>query len=247
MNKNFARYSILSALLFLIGTLSEVNALPVGRSNLSREYLVSPQDLSAWSIGLSAVKLERDVTLKTYGSGLPMKSTKTMGYVGYDVLPWVTFYAVGGGAQTRIGWFNNSSSGAEYGFGVTLNLIDTEIEDATAFENRLRLSSHLQFTRGSAGMNGVYGLSEITWDDFSGDLTLSVVNDLEGDKFFVPNSIALFFGPTFSVLSSTSIEQDKIFGLTAGLDIFLNEKVNLELAYTKFDAGTYSIGVNVRF
>lgn len=245
MKNTFTRCCILSVLFLVVaGSFSPINALPVGRSNLSREYLVSPQDLGSWSIGLYAIKQERDVTANKYMSDVPMKSSKTLGYIGYDIIPWITAYVVGGSSETRIGWGSGSSK-PEIGFGAVFNLIDTEIEDPTLFENRLRLSSHAQYTWGSAKSST--SSSDVKWGEFSGSLLLSIVNDLEGDKFFVPNSIALFVGPVFSVINSNTIEQDKIFGMTGGLDIFLNEKVSLELAYTRYEAGTYSIGVNVRF
>lgn len=244
MKKRFLKYAVVFA--FLLATLSQLSAAPVGRSNSGRDYLLGTQDLGAWSAGLYGMNIDREVTLWNDRPKVSMNSKKIVGYVGYDILPWITTYVTAGSTQTRIGWGSTGSSKPEYGVGCMLGLFDTEIEDPTLLEDRLRLNANFQYTRGSgAYADGFSG--NISWSEFSGSLTLSIVNDLEGDKFFVPNSIALFIGPAFSFLSSSEIEQDSSFGLTLGIDVFLNEKVSLEFAYISYEESAYSAGVNVRF
>ncbi|OGV66263.1 MAG: hypothetical protein A2283_12090 [Lentisphaerae bacterium RIFOXYA12_FULL_48_11] len=228
----------------ILSNISQIIAAPVGRSNSGREYLAGTQDLSAWSAGLYFMSIDRDVEF--FLGSQSMKQDKVMGYVGYDVIPWITAYIVAGSTKTRIGWGGNAQdSDAEIGLGAMFNLLDTEIEDPTLLEDRLRINANIQYTKGS----GTYAddVTGIDWYELSGSLTLSLVNDLTGDKFFAPSSIALFIGPAFSKLTSGDIEEEKPFGMTAGLDVFLNEKVSLEAAYTKYDRSTYSFGVNIHF
>lgn len=229
----------------ILSNISQLIAAPVGRSNSGRDYLAGTQDLSAWSCGLYFTSIDREVKLFDTFNNVSMKQDKILGYIGYDIVPWFTAYLVGGSSKNRIGAGNAVDSDSEFGLGVMFNIFDTEIEDPTLLEDRLRLNANVQYTKGS----GTYvdGITGIDWYELSGSLTLSVVNDLTGDKFFVPNSIAFFIGPAFSLLTSGEIEAEKNAGMTAGLDIFLNEKVSIELAYTKFEKSTYSAGVNVRF
>lgn len=230
---------------FLLGSFSLTTAAPIGRSNSGRDYLAGTQDLGAWSCGLYFMSIDREVELFKSLPNISMKSDKVMGYVGYDIFPWMMAYIIGGSSETRIGWGNVADSKGEFGVGLLFNILDTEIEDPTFMEDRLRLNAHIQYTKSSATYSD--GITDIDWNDFSGSLTLSLVNDLEGDKFFVPSSIALFAGPAFSILQSNEIEQEDEFGFVIGLDVFLNEKVSLEVAYTQFEESAYSFGVNVRF
>jgi opacity protein-like surface antigen len=228
----------------LFTTVSPLLALPVPRSDLGRESIIAAQDLGAWSVGIATIEQEREVNL--FGTGLygPMKQDKLMGYVGYDVLSWLTAYVVAGNSKTRIGWGNTPSGKGEFGFGLMFNLINTEILDPTTFEDRLKLNANIQYTSGKTELAGE---QEVAWKDLSGAITLSLVNDIDGQKFFLPNAIALFVGPAFSYLNSSSIEAKSSFGFTAGMEVFLNEKVALELSYIKYEQSCYSAGVSVRF
>jgi len=235
------------SVVIILSNLYQTIAAPVGRSNSGREYLAGTQDLSAWSAGLYIMSIDRKVELFNTFQNTSMKQDMIMGYVGYDVIPWITAYVVGGSSKNRIGSGDvQKDSKPEIGLGLMFNFLDTEIEDPTLLEDRLRLNANIQYTKGG-GTSVNSGSSDVDWYDLSGSLTLSLVNDLTGDKFFVPSSIAFFIGPTFSILSSSQIEAEDEFGLTAGLDIFLNEKVSIELAYLKYEESTYSAGINVRF
>ena len=238
------RLLLVSAVIAVITSITHsLIAAPIGHSNLGREYISGAHDTGAWSLGIYAVNLERDVAASWFPV-VPMKSEKIMGYLGYDILPWLTTYAIGGTSQTRISWGQDPGSKPEYGFGLIFNIIDTEILDPTLMEDRLRLNANIQYTFGQTTL--VTG-PDIEWTDLSGSLTLGLVNDLDGHKFFVPNSMELYFGPAFSDLTSSSLDEKDAFGLTAGLVVYLDEKISLDLAYTSFDKAFYSFGVNVRF
>lgn len=215
---------------------SESSAVPTARSNLGREYLISTDELRPWSCGLYTTSYDRNV------NSLRMRSSKYMGYVGYDFIPWITTYVTFGSHESRYAMDPGESAG-EYGLGASFNIIDQEILDPTLFEDRIRLNGNIQYTLSSIRWSG----QDTDWNELYASLTLSIVNDLQGDKFFTPNSLALFIGPIYCAPVDTELTVDKTLGFTAGIDCFLNEKITLELGFQQLKNAGITAGISIRF
>lgn len=228
-------------LFLLAGNLSPLLAVPIGSSNAGREYLLAAEPLGKWSCGVYSKARKRDVT--TGGLSLPMKSRKTMGYVGYDFKRWFTTYATAGSSETMIGGSGYADGESEYGVGMLFNILDHEILDPTLFEDKIRINAGWQYT--SSGTK--YAGATRKWHELFASLTVSLVNDVEGSKFYLPNSIAIFAGPIYSDIQSSSIDEKDAFGLITGLEVFYSEKISIDWAIERFESSAYTVGINIRF
>lgn len=227
----------------LAGDFTAVFAVPLGSSNMGREYLVGAGSPYKWSFGAYVETRERDVAIDRLSSLMSMKSSKIMGYVGYDFLSWFTTYFTAGQHRARIGSSGYADGELECGMGMHFNLLDQEILDPTLFEDKIRINADWQYTTSKTE----YGSEVKKWRELFLALTISIVNDIEGNKLYLPNSVAVFWGPLYSDIQGGSInEKDKI-GFTAGLEVFFTEKISLNLAIESFDEVTHIGGINVRF
>lgn len=234
-------FVICPAVFLLVGNFTCLFAVPIGNSNEGREYLMAAQDVGQWSCGLYSMTQKRDVT--SNGLQYHMKSRKVIAYVGYDFKCWFTTYAIAGQSGAQIGGTGYADAETELGVGMHFNILDLEVLDPTLFEDKVRVNGGWQ-----------YSVTETEWAgrqtnlrELSASLMLSIVNDIEGNKLFLPNSIALFAGPIYSDIHSSSLDEKNKFGFAAGIEVFLSEKISLKWAIERFDAAGYSAGINVRF
>ena len=232
---------ILVAVLVLEGTCLLIPALPIAGSNTGREYLMGVSDLGNWSCGIYSRMLDRDIDIR--GIDSLMKSKSIIGYVGYDFVRWFTTYVLAGQNESEFGNMGYGDDEFEYGFGMYFNLLDQDILDPTLFEDKIRINAGWQYSESKTESGG----SDVEWSEICASLTLSIVNDLDGNKRYVPNSIALFAGPVYSDIDSSIINEKDVFGYTAGIQVFYTEKVSFDIGVEKFESDTYVGGVNVRF
>jgi hypothetical protein len=215
---------------------------PIGNSNQGRDYLVSTAMLSPWSFGIFGEGGTREVEWKDSGFPLELESRKLMVFLGYDVIRWITPFVAFGVSDMEFGGSQGGDTELELGAGLHLNLIDQEIMDPTLYEDKLRLTANLYYSQ-----------SETTWlsntakvNEFSANLLLSLVNDIEGHKEYLPYSLALFAGPSFSAISGDVRETQEV-GFIIGLDVFYTKRVSFNFAFEKYEQETITSGINVRF
>jgi len=240
-----AKTLLLLVVLALVSSHALVHAVPVGSSNESRDYLIAARDLSNWSCGTTLNMRERDIT--AFGSGAVTMDTQGMlGFLGYDVARWITLYLIGGASQHRIVG-ESVPGGAEYGLGLHFNIFDHDIMDPTLFEDRLRLNASCHAVYTECAFRGVAGVQAM---DTYAALTGSIVNDLPGHKFFVPRSIAIYAGPTYSSLQNfdRTVRTLTPFGATAGLEFYWGPHFAWHVGANTYN-GTVSpsSGMNIRF
>lgn len=234
---------LIYVVVFLVaGKFSPLFAVPIGDSNLGRKYLVTAEDLGNWCCGLYSSSRDRDV--QSGGKTLPMKSHTMAGYVGYSYKPWFITYVVIGNSKTKIGFSGHPNSESEYGFGMLFNILDHDILDPTLFEDRIRINAGWQY---SASKTQWGAGNKTKWRELSASLTVSIVNDIVGDKRYYPMSIALFAGPIYSDIMSSSIDEKEKFGFTAGLEVFYTQRVSFYCGIENFGDDAFMGGVNVRF
>lgn len=217
-----------------------VSALPVGTGSHPGEYLVGAEDLDEWYVGAYILDRKRDVLISHFHKNT-MNSEKNMAYIGYEFLPGLMGYGTLGSTDTKFGASANESS-AEYGGGVHLNILCHEIPDPTLLEDRITIDSNLQYTKSS----GTWGRADIEWDEWYASLTLTFVNNLEGNKFYNPNGLGFFLGAVLSDLQTSSLEVDSPLGYTAGIIVFYSENVTIEIGIEGFDYTSSIIGLHIR-
>ena len=233
-------FPLLTTTLMMSG-FSPLFAIPIGNSNLGREYYHDVSNLEQWSFGLFISS--RDRLIIAAGKQHRMDSQRISGYVGYDFKPWFTTYGLIGNVETKIHPLSRLGGHAEYGVGMIFNLIDQDILSPTLFEDRIRVNATWQYTTSKTTSFGFVS----KWRELFASLTVSIVNDLEGNRLFLPISMALFGGPIYSNLISTSFEEEDKFGFTVGLEVFFTDKVSVYLGTERLDAESVMGGINVRF
>jgi len=209
--------------------------------------MISGQSLHNWAFGIYGESWTREVDVG--GADLDMEHSRVMAYAGYDILPGVTFYVTGGMGISDIDDQGAADGEAEYGAGLNFNLFDHEILDPTVFDDRIRINGCVQGTYGSTEYDPENGeLSELKWQEVYASLTLAVVNDCAGNKFFAPMSISLFVGPVYSAFLGGDVETDRNFGVTAGMEVFCSLNATLTAGVLSFgeDIG-YTAGLHLRF
>ena len=143
----------------------------------------------------------------------------------------------------RTRYWGEGDAEFEYGAGLRLNILDHEIPDPTLFENRLRITAGAQYTWTQADQD----LYPWKWEELVADLTVSIVNDIEGNALYLPNSIALYVGPVLSIIRSDTIKADDKFGYSAGVEVYFTECVSFDLGIQKLDDTGYVGGLHIRF
>jgi len=228
------------ALFVVLGAVqTTVQAMPVGTSPASKDYVVTAEDLHNWSGGFYLRGWERAIDEDGWSrwSG-NMKMQQAMAFVGYDVAPWVTTYVTAGQTTLDAGNVNIADEDGVYGVGLRLNLLDHDILSPTLMEDRVLITSSWQ-----------YSMSK-EFDEFFANLLLHVVNDLERDKFFVPYSIALYGGPVYSQISMDDYdyEVEDLFGMLFGVETHLDDNVGLHGGVEYFgEEIAFDAGLTLRF
>jgi opacity protein-like surface antigen len=224
----------------------QAGAAPRATSSRTRDFVAAGDDLRNWSCGVYGRFQERDVEVGRRSVPTTIETAKGMVYVGYAALPWMTPYLAAGLNKTEFEEVPDSDSYAEYGGGVSLRLLDTLFADPGLLEDRLRIEGNVEYTVTEAEFYG----ERINWGEFSASLTVGIMNEIDGNPLFRPKSIAIYAGPAFTLLTGSDLEQREgrnKFGLTAGIEVFLTERVSLYGGADVFENTGFSGGLNVRF
>lgn len=230
-------------LLFVLSFSTQATAIPVGAGNQPGDYIFGAEYLNHWSLGAYQLDRDRDVVVG-YNHGNKMESKKTMGYVGYEFIYGITAFITAGENDTRFNYEHPHSSARELGAGIQFNFLNHAIPDPTLLEDRITVNGHLQYTR--SGGKSRCGIKYPKWDELSGDLTLSLINDIDGTKFYNPEGIGFYIGLGYSTLKSSSISERTSMGYVAGVNVFYSESVTFEVGFENIDHSSVLIGINVR-
>ena len=234
--------SILTALVILAISNTCLVAAPVANSNMGREYLIGSSSLAHWSAGFFASDGGRRLSWDGGGT-FDMDFVKGGVYVGYDILGWMTPYCSVAANTVKADNTGSDDTELELGFGVQLNLLDQEIMDPTLLLDRLRINSNVFYARNDAD----WGTRSAKWRELSASLTASLVNDLDGNKAYWPESTAIYIGPIYSTYISDDLDTEESWGLIGGLRFYFTKRVSLDLSMEKYKLETFSGSLNVRF
>ena len=223
--------------------LPPASAIPVGTSNLPREYVVGNNLPRIFSCGVYAADIQRDADIGS--TTVPMEYSKGMAYVGVDVVRFATLYGAIGVNNTKVSqWMEDTDETAlDYEGGLTLRFLDQEIMDPTLMENRLRICAGVSYSQTTFSLGG----QSKDWGELQASVIVSIVNDLTGDRLFLPDSIAIYAGPLYSDIISNEIDESTQFGFAVGIQVFLDEHTSLDFGIRQFDSTGYAGGVHVRF
>jgi opacity protein-like surface antigen len=223
-------------------------ALPIGTADAGKEYLIATPDLHNFSGGVYYHKAERKVDAGRLTDEL-FTYRSLMGYIGYDILRWVTIYGTLGQNKSRFDSLPYSSGDSEYGFGVAINLLNYEMMDPTLHHHflfdRIRINAGGQYTRTSGSW--LYYPYNAKWQEVYAWLTLSIINDISGNKLYTPLSIAITAGPTFSDIQGENIDEKDALGVMGAIEIYFSKTLSVDVSIEKFEKEQISGGIHIRF
>ncbi|MFO7870496.1 MAG: hypothetical protein R6V03_03580 [Kiritimatiellia bacterium] len=189
---------------------------------------------------------DREVRGRAIPAGTSMEGTKQYVWVGYDFERFVTSYLLFGNSSTRIGT-SSSESDTEYGVGVLFNLLNREVMDPILGRNLvfniIRVNGGIEYT--SSG--GSFHHNNLEWRELYISLTLSLVNELTGETFFVPDSVGIFGGPVYSHYHGADLEEEDSIGYSAGLELYFSEKMSVYLGLHSLGTAGNMAGLRMRF
>ncbi len=231
---------VVLASIFLAVCLASAHAIPTGKSNESGDYLSGTGLSDRLSAGIYTGSLEREVLYRSVLTVL--ESKQSMVYLGLDLTRWLTLFVSGGLADHQVGLLESGST-QKVEAGILLNLIDHDILDPSFFEDKLRLNVGASWGYTEAEWLG----RDVTWEEGTAYITVSVVNDTTGNKIFNPNSVSVYVGPLYNYIQSDDIELEDHLSFMAGIEVFLTDHIMLDLGLRHMDAMTYEGGVHIRF
>lgn len=224
--------------------LTQARAEPRGGSFNNRDFLDGSSDRAGWNAGIFVQQRDRAVLIENVSGTIDPLDVAV--YVGHPILPWIVLYGVAGQKTASFDAFGlgNTERGFLYGAGTHLDLFAHEIQDPLLMENQIRVNADVMYSNARIDALG----DGQNFSEFQGSLTVSIVNELTGNKLFVPESIALFAGPAFSSLGG-DLEGDgeETVGFTAGMEVFHTQQVSYYARLDEFSSTGYAAGLNVRF
>lgn len=236
MKKSFSTTTIVFATLLGMAAPS-LWASPIGHLTAGRRYYVAARDLHQWSAGGYVKSGSRDTRQGDYDF------TKAVMFLGHDFTPWVTTFVKAGMNNTTISAMvpDDDDYSLEIGFGMRFNLLHHEIMDPTLLEDRLFVNASWEYSTTQASR----GSSTQDFHELQASLTLSIVNDILGSKLYLPHSIGLFFGPTFSLVSTSGATTRDELGFIVGLEVFHSNRLSLHAALEQIGTDSSSVLVGL--
>ncbi len=236
--------SLLGATLLFAFTINS-QAAPRSATQISEYYLVPERDLAGWSAGIFVRERERDIRFEDSALSLSLEETRTAAYVGYQLINWITAYIYGGANDTKPAESRMSGSGGGTVFGASIefNLLSHMLKDPELDEDRIRIHSTVSYTRAEAEA----GLLSGNFSEVEADITLSLVNEIEGNKRFLPQAIALYAGGLVSSLQGDLDETGDSSGFKGGVDILFTRHITLSAGVENLDNTGVTGSLNVAF
>ena len=233
--------STLCALLVILGVSLSAKGAPIAGNPNSGAYLMPAPDLSRWSGGVYVHARVRNVNVG--GVHLPLYSKRTAGYLGFDVLSWLTVYGTLVDGSHKVG-YGTTSGNNEYGGGVLLSLLNDEIFAPTVLEDVLRLNATIQYTEGDIFLFN----KSVPFHEVYGALTLHIINEIDGNKLYWPDAIGLFIGPVYSTVKADNLREEQSAGFNLGLEFFFTDRITMNFGTEQIDAqNKYLYGLHIRF
>jgi opacity protein-like surface antigen len=240
MNKT--THTFVALIIALLTNTLSLCAMPLGSGDPSG-YLIKGKDLSKFTMGIYAGQNKRKITWDDSDTTEVMESDRLQGYLGYDVLDWVTVYAIAGVNESNTEGSDDDASEGEFGLGCRVNLLNHFMRAPVPEEDIIRMNMGVEYLRSSFDN----GSDSSDWGELTVALTMALVNTIDGNKYFWPESIAIYAGPIYSNISGDDFDTDDTAGVIGGLELYLTDTITLDLQAKYFKETSVFGGVNFRF
>jgi opacity protein-like surface antigen len=227
------------------GTTASQGALFGGQS-LTKPEAIYEGGPSMLSVGISYFQQKRDMTAGDNDAGKEAwKVNHALGYLGYDVLSWLTVEAGAGQGKISAGE-QDFDADFEWMAGAQVRLMDYLALDPVVGQDPywVGLNGQLQYL--STSTDGDFG-GDVEWNEFFGAVTLSLTSRPEIYGFV--NRVGIYMGPAFSKIDAKQggqdFDEDSSFGFIGGLTV--NPSDNLTLKFELQGFGQTSFGASLGF
>jgi hypothetical protein len=231
-----------TAVVALAATITPSTALPLSNSNEGMDYAFKAEQLSWWHMGIYGGKTSRKIKHDD-GREEIFETSLADFYIGANFWGWLNVYGIIGSRAAQFGEQEQGDREQEYGAAVQFNILDHEGMEPTMMIDAYRVTADIQYTTCSTE----YYSQGVDWNEVNAALRFSVVNETTGNKYFSPESISLYAGPLFSSIDGDSFKEKNSTGLLAGGQIFMNDRVSLDLQGQFFEETSILGGINVQF
>jgi opacity protein-like surface antigen len=219
-------------------------ALAISSNNDPFDYLVKGKDLSRLSMGVYGGQFNRDIEWDNSGIVQKLKSNRFYGYLGVDVIDWLTLYATAGMSESAIEDSSYGDFDGCFGAGFHINFLTHYIREPVLTSDIVRFNFEGNYLHSSADLKY---RDSVDWDELNASFTIELVNNTTGIKFYSPESISLYVGPIFSALISDDFSEDNSFGVIGGIQIFVVDTVAIDIQVQHYGQTSVSGGLNYRF
>ncbi len=230
------RIAALSLIIVLQASLSSAASFP---ASISREPLNLRNPSDRITVGVSYEDIERGIEFDDVDHILRADALSL--YLGYDVLPWVTVFGSIGGVELDSVDGTDSDSKLKVSAGISAYIWEADILAPIYMAGRLSLKPMAEISHyESDTIDG-----DVEWIDVMAALPFGYERfdrHPESPKG-IATSLALYVGPAISYVDGTvdtssgddDFEHDELFGVIAGVDVFLSAGVSLGAEFSIFD------------
>lgn len=219
-------------------------------ASISRQPLVAGRVSDRLSVGVGYDKVERGVEFDNMPEAI-LEADTISGYVGFDVLPWLTAFVTVGGTKVDSEEGVASDYGVRFSGGLSAYLWEGDVIVPSFMSGRLSIKAMADASRSESDTD----IGTVEWFDVLVALPFGYE---KFDRYPVSDSglqtsLALYAGPAFSYLSGTAdtlfgdldFDASEQFGVVAGADVYFSPSVAIGAKLLAFDEISY--GASARF
>lgn len=219
-------------------------------SSISRSPLAIGSVSERLSIGVGYERIKRDVDFQV-GPDRVFEADRISGYVGFDVLPWLTLYVTAGSTEFKDDSGIKTAAGLSVCGGVSAYLWESDVLTPAFIAGRLSIKAMAEASRSRSDYDG----SEEEWTEAMAALPIGyeIFDRYPTGASGIQTSLALYAGPAVSSMSGTVKNADNDFdakkqvGFVAGLDIYLAPQFSVGADITVFDEVSYGASAAFHF
>lgn len=217
-------------------------------ASISRQPLVAGRVPERLTVGVGYDKLERGIAFDNMPDAILEANTIT-GYVGYDVLPWLTAFVTVGGSKVK--GVDGADYGVKFSGGLSAYLWEGDILVPAFMSGRLSIKAMGDVSRTESDID----FGKVEWVDVMVALPIGYekFDHYPASSSGLQTSLALYAGPAFSYMSGKAdtpfgaldFDASQHFGVVAGADVFFSPSVSVGAKLIAFDEISY--GASARF
>ena len=220
-----------STLMLSVAAVVATTALPVlaipraGEAD-GRTALISSYSLPGMVAGVD-YRTQPRRQVHEEGSGKVNISHAVM-FIGYDFDSWITLYVLGGGGMVKGDtpvWRDNDqyNEGAfTYGGGAMFDFLQYDLASTLTTVQSFSVQGMAQFSTFKTRNFG-------RWNEFTGNVTVGLINDVIGSKSLMPQRISIFAGPCYAapVAKKNELSKKDRWGVLTGAGLTFNSRASL--------------------